>query len=380
MFLALSFVLMVPAAYLTATGKVSPLWLVGLFFLQSVGELFLSPVGLSTMTKLAPARLTGLVLGIWFLAAAFGNKLAGIMGRNFDATSPDALAQFFTEQALLVLVCACVLFALSPWVKKVNGTYSLTISALFHHGVLLVDGFVTLAIHTVFLGPKLLLLRNKPPSPLNLFWWHCDTLHVIALALLEPREMKNRLKLFQLPFLAAALMAASTPHAYAASGDTIGEAIEVINLVTADYSRDTRTLQPGDDVRQDEKIAVGSDGRSELQFADQTKIALGPGSEMLLDKFVYDSDKNSGSIVMDLVSGTLRFITGVAQKPTYVIRTPNASITVRGTIFDVYTPPKGGPTYLLLHEGGVSVCNKKGSCRNNNKPGQLVRVSKKGKI
>ncbi len=193
--------------------------------------------------------------------------------------------------------------------------------------------------------------------------------------------MKAMLKLFQLPLLAAALISPSSPSAYAASGDTIGEAIEVINLVTADYSRDTRTLQPGDDVRQDEKIAVGSDGRSELQFADQTKIALGPGSEMLLDKFVYDSDKNSGSIVMDLVSGTLRFITGIAQKPTYVIRTPNASITVRGTIFDVYTPPKGGPTYLLLHEGRVKVCSrKKRSCRNNNKPGRLVRISKNGKI
>lgn len=193
--------------------------------------------------------------------------------------------------------------------------------------------------------------------------------------------MKIRLKHLYTPFLTASLMAAVTPAAYAASGDTIGEAIEVINLVTADYSRDTRTLQPGDNVRQDEKIAVGSDGRSELQFADETKIALGPGSEMLLDKFVYDSDKNSGSIVMDLVSGTLRFITGVAQKPTYVIRTPNASITVRGTIFDLYTPPQGGPTYLLLHDGGVKVCSrKKKSCRNNNKPSQLVRISKNGDI
>lgn len=195
--------------------------------------------------------------------------------------------------------------------------------------------------------------------------------------------MKFRLKLIKLSTVLAALSLVGLPNAaHAASGDTIGEAIEVINLVTADYSRDTRTLQPGDDVRQDEKIAVGSDGRSELQFADQTKIALGPGSELLLDKFVYDSDKNSGSIVMDFVSGTLRFITGVAQKPTYVIRTPNASITVRGTIFDVYTPPKGGPTYLLLHEGGVEVCarKRKKSCRSNSKPGRLTRISKTGKI
>nr|HPG89436.1 peptide MFS transporter [Hyphomicrobium sp.] len=75
LFLSASFVLMVPAAALAASGKVSPLWLIGLFALQTIGEMLLSPVGLSTMTKLAPARMTGLVLGIWFLAAALGNKL-----------------------------------------------------------------------------------------------------------------------------------------------------------------------------------------------------------------------------------------------------------------------------------------------------------------
>jgi proton-dependent oligopeptide transporter, POT family len=82
-FVALSFVLMIPAARLTAAGKVGPLWLVGLFFFQTVGEMLLSPVGLSTMTKLAPPRLVGLIMGIWFLAAALGNKLAGVLAGDF---------------------------------------------------------------------------------------------------------------------------------------------------------------------------------------------------------------------------------------------------------------------------------------------------------
>src|SRR5690606_4917589 len=86
LFVALSFVWMIPAAKLTAEGKVSPIWLLGLFFLQTAGEMFLSPVGLSTMTKLAPARLLGLVMGIWFLAAALGNKLAGLLASEFDAS------------------------------------------------------------------------------------------------------------------------------------------------------------------------------------------------------------------------------------------------------------------------------------------------------
>lgn len=117
-FLGLSFLLMVPAATLTADGRISPLWLVGLFFLQTVGELLLSPVGLSTMTKLAPPRLVGLVLGIWFLAAAWGNKLAGILGSGFTSTDPGALAQFFLQQAAMVGVATVALIALVPWLKQ----------------------------------------------------------------------------------------------------------------------------------------------------------------------------------------------------------------------------------------------------------------------
>jgi proton-dependent oligopeptide transporter, POT family len=102
-------------------GKVSPLWIVGLFFLQTVGELCLSPVGLSTMTKLAPARMVGLVLGIWFLAAAWGNKLAGILGGAFSAHDGSALAQYFLWQAGLVFAATLALILITPWVKRLMG-------------------------------------------------------------------------------------------------------------------------------------------------------------------------------------------------------------------------------------------------------------------
>ena len=120
-FVSLSFILMLPAAHLTATGKVGPLWLVGLFFLQTIGEMLLSPVGLSTMTKLAPPRLVGLVMGLWFLAAALGNKLAGVLAAEFKSDQADQLATFFWQQALWVAAAAAVLLALVPWVKKLMG-------------------------------------------------------------------------------------------------------------------------------------------------------------------------------------------------------------------------------------------------------------------
>jgi POT family proton-dependent oligopeptide transporter len=118
---SLSFALMVPAAKLTAEGKVGPLWLVSLFFLQTCGELLLSPVGLSTMTKLAPARLVGVVMGIWFLAAALGNKLAGVLAGEFKSDNAAQLADFFLHQAMIVGGCTLALLALVPWVKKLMG-------------------------------------------------------------------------------------------------------------------------------------------------------------------------------------------------------------------------------------------------------------------
>ncbi|WP_414661966.1 peptide MFS transporter [Horticoccus sp. 23ND18S-11] len=121
LFVGLSFLWMIPAARLTAEGKVSPIWLLGLFLLQTIGEMLLSPVGLSTMTKLAPARLLGVVMGIWFLAAALGNKLAGVLAGEFNSSSPASIASFFLHQALWVGGATVVLLALVPWVKKLMG-------------------------------------------------------------------------------------------------------------------------------------------------------------------------------------------------------------------------------------------------------------------
>lgn len=120
-FLALSFLLMVPAAQLTADGRVSPLWLVGLFFLQTVGELLLSPVGLSTMTKLAPVRATGLVLGVWFLGSAFGNKLASVLGAGFTSTDAEGLSRFFFDQGLMVGGAALLMLVMTPLIRRWMG-------------------------------------------------------------------------------------------------------------------------------------------------------------------------------------------------------------------------------------------------------------------
>jgi len=115
-FVGLSFAIMVPPA---AGGLVSPWWLVGCYFLATLGELCLSPIGLSAMTKLAPARIGGFVMGIWFLGTAVGNWLAGRAGGLFESMP---LPQLFGAVAASALVAAVMLAVLiKPTVRMMSG-------------------------------------------------------------------------------------------------------------------------------------------------------------------------------------------------------------------------------------------------------------------
>ena len=121
-FIGLAYCLLVPAAWMTGQGRISPLWLVGLYFLEVVGEMCLSPVGLSTVSKLAPLKLLGIMMGVWFLAAAFGNKLAGYLSTFFVADNPMQLVKLYGGIALGLLISAGILALLTPKVKKLMGT------------------------------------------------------------------------------------------------------------------------------------------------------------------------------------------------------------------------------------------------------------------
>ena len=112
----LAFAVMVPAAM---GSNVSPWWLVACYFLQTVGELCLSPIGLSAMTKLAPARAAGFVMGIWFLGTAIGNWLAGQAGSLFESMP---LPRLFGTVAASALIAAVVLgILIKPTEKLMSG-------------------------------------------------------------------------------------------------------------------------------------------------------------------------------------------------------------------------------------------------------------------
>jgi POT family proton-dependent oligopeptide transporter len=112
---ALAFLLLMPAGSIAMGGlKVSPMWLVGAYFLLELGELCLSPVGLSAVTKLAPTQLVGLAMGIWFLSNSAGNMLAGWAGTFFSTMPLDRL---FGASAIATTVAAVILLALLKPIK-----------------------------------------------------------------------------------------------------------------------------------------------------------------------------------------------------------------------------------------------------------------------
>ena len=101
-----------------AAVRVSMLWLVASYFLQGLGELSLSPVGLSSMTKLAPKRFAGLTMGAWFTSLALGNLIAGLVGGNVDPEKLAEMPLLFQRTAISLFVAAGVLMMLVVPVRR----------------------------------------------------------------------------------------------------------------------------------------------------------------------------------------------------------------------------------------------------------------------
>ena len=118
--MAIGFGLLAYGAYGITEGiKVSMIWLVLAYLFHTLGELFLSPVGLSYVSKLVPARMIAFMFGMWYLAIAIGNKLAAVLGGQIDnITSQYSLSTFFLIFAIVPVIAGVLVIALNPLLKK----------------------------------------------------------------------------------------------------------------------------------------------------------------------------------------------------------------------------------------------------------------------
>ena len=110
---------------------------------------------------------------------------------------------------------------------------------------------------------------------------------------------------------------------------------------------------------QNEVIKTSADSASELVFRDDTTLTIGPNAEITLDTFVFDPDPAKGKVIINQTIGTIRFVSGKLAQAAYEIRTPTATIGIRGTVFTV-TIVGNGTTTVSVTQGAVAVTNAAG--------------------
>lgn len=119
----LSSFVMVGAVYASNNGllKSSAWWFISSYAVLTIGELFISPMGLSLVSKLSPPRLTSLMMGGWFLATAIGNKMSGVLSSLWDGYEDKA--NFFYVNVVLLFSASLIMFLMLKWLNNIFADY-----------------------------------------------------------------------------------------------------------------------------------------------------------------------------------------------------------------------------------------------------------------
>jgi POT family proton-dependent oligopeptide transporter len=116
--LAVGFLVLAWGSTFIEAGKVSPMWLIVTYFFHTIGELCLSPVGLSAITKLSPKRMVSQMMGTWFLGAALGNLIAGLIASYLEELDTATL---FATVAAIACGTGFLFLIFSGLIKKLTG-------------------------------------------------------------------------------------------------------------------------------------------------------------------------------------------------------------------------------------------------------------------
>lgn len=177
--------------------------------------------------------------------------------------------------------------------------------------------------------------------------------------------------------LATTLFVVALSASGARAADNIGKATSIATAVTGQLDAQTVKLKTGDAIFANQTVSTDAKGVGQFEFRDKTKLAIGPGSVVVLDDFVYDSKTSASKVVIGLTQGSFRFITGSSKHDAYDIVTPTATIGVRGTAFDVYVNGSGEMAVAMI-DGEVEVCPRVSACRAHNVVGRFLHMTRDG--
>ena len=154
----------------------------------------------------------------------------------------------------------------------------------------------------------------------------------------------------------------------------VGEAV----LIKTEVTGASGPLTVKGPVHRDERIRTSNSGLGQFVFLDGTKLAVGWGSSVVIDKFVYDDSKSVKKLTIKAAKGTFRWISGNSKSSAYEIVTPAGTIGVRGTAFDVSIGPDGTTAVVLL-KGSAQFCGA-GGCRQLKRRCDCIVAKRNGEI
>lgn len=187
-------------------------------------------------------------------------------------------------------------------------------------------------------------------------------------------------QLIRRALLATSVLMAPFFAATAAAESSVGESAVVIRDVEGTLQENVRKLDNADPVFQNELVATAERSASEIRFLDETSLTVGPGSSVVLDNFLYDPSVPSGTLVIGAAEGVFRFVSGKMPSDSYVIRTPEVTVGVRGTIIDFVA--RQGATAVVLQSAGSQaiLTSKTGKTVTLNRPGQAAVAFEDGSL
>lgn len=180
---------------------------------------------------------------------------------------------------------------------------------------------------------------------------------------------------FPLSLFAASLLVPCGLLSGTASAESIGKAVSAVPSATYSEGAAPQTIEVGTEFEQNDRILTDKDGAAEIEFVDGTSLTIGANSEVVLDKMIFDGDKAKNATV-NVVRGTLRFVTGTSDHSAYQIKTPVATIGVRGTVIDI-SLEKGDMVFNTVEGIGV-VCHGGSNCRDIRAGDQPIAVNRTG--
>jgi hypothetical protein len=140
----------------------------------------------------------------------------------------------------------------------------------------------------------------------------------------------------------------------ASAVEIIGNSIKVTPAAFSEGGDGDEPLVEGSDVHRDAFVRTGKGGATTLRFKDESELTIGPRSRVKLDRFVYADDTTFANAGVMMLKGSFRWATGHSPKPAYDLRTPTASIGIRGTVLDLRV--SADFTRITVIEGAIRAC------------------------